>query len=91
MLGAVNLHILEEFVSPGGFVGWYRRYRVDASGITTRSLIIINAALMIACWDMSLWVSMPSSIFCGQVQLDDDCADRSRYWWFVSLLLCTFS
>lgn len=33
---------------------WYRRYRVDASRITTRFLAIINAALLIACWDIAI-------------------------------------
>jgi hypothetical protein len=55
-LGAVILHIFEEFVYPGGFVAWYRRYRVDASRITTRFLIIINAVLLIACWDSAILV-----------------------------------
>jgi hypothetical protein len=53
-LGAVILHVLEEFVCPGGFVAWYRRYRADASRITTRFLVIINAALLIACWDIAI-------------------------------------
>jgi hypothetical protein len=53
-LGAVVFHIFEEFVYPGGFVAWYRRYRVDASRITTRFLVIINAALLIACWDIAI-------------------------------------
>ena len=53
-LGAVILHIFEEFVYPGGFVAWYRRYRADASRITTRFLVIINAALLIACWDIAI-------------------------------------
>jgi hypothetical protein len=53
-LGAVILHIFEEFVYPGGFVAWYRRYRVDASQITTRFLTIVNGALLIACWDIAI-------------------------------------
>jgi hypothetical protein len=54
LLEAVILHIFEEFVYPGGFVVWYRRYRVDASRITTRFLVLINAALVIACWDIAI-------------------------------------
>ena len=53
-LAAALLHIFEEFVYPGGFVGWYRRYRVDVSRITARLLIIINAALLLACWDVAI-------------------------------------
>jgi hypothetical protein len=53
-LGAVILHIFEEFVYPGGFVAWYRRYRFDASRITARFLVVINAALLIACWDIAI-------------------------------------
>ena len=29
-------------------------YRADASRITTRFLVIINAALLIACWDIAI-------------------------------------
>jgi hypothetical protein len=60
--GAVMLHIFEEFVYPGGFVAWYRRYRVDASRITTRFLIIINAALLIACWDSAILVRQGAGV-----------------------------
>jgi hypothetical protein len=61
-LGAVVFHMFEEFVYPGGFVAWYRRYRVDASRITTRFLIIINAALLIACWDSAILVRQGAGV-----------------------------
>jgi hypothetical protein len=53
-LGAAMLHMSEQFVCPGGFVAWYRRYRKDASRITTRFLVIINAAALFACLDIGL-------------------------------------
>jgi len=53
-LGAASLHILEEFVFPGGFTAWYRRYRVNPSRVTPRFLVIINAALLIMCADVAL-------------------------------------
>ena len=45
-----SLHIGEEFVWPGGFAGWYRRYRPDlAPSITTTFLFCINALLLVVC------------------------------------------
>jgi phosphatidylglycerophosphate synthase len=45
---AVVLHLIEEFVFPGGFGAWYRRYRPDlAPSITTRLLVIVNAVLVV--------------------------------------------
>jgi hypothetical protein len=46
--------MFEEFVYPGGFPAWYRRYRADPSRITTRFLIVINVALLIACCNIGL-------------------------------------
>jgi len=43
-LGAVALHLVEEFAWPGGFGDWYRRYRPErASSVTTAFLFWINA------------------------------------------------
>jgi hypothetical protein len=43
-LGAVVLHMVEEFLWPGGFPDWYRRYRPErAVSVTTRFLFWINA------------------------------------------------
>ena len=43
-LGAVLLHLLEEFVWPGGFAKWYRWYRPErAASVTTGFLVRINA------------------------------------------------
>ena len=45
-LCAASLHIFEEFVLPGGFAAWYRRYRPEIQkSITPRFLVIINALL----------------------------------------------
>ncbi len=44
------LHIVEEFVWPGGFAAWYRAYRPDlAASVSNRFLFWINAALLFAC------------------------------------------
>jgi len=48
-LAAVSLHICEEFVFPGGFPDWYRKYRPNASRITTRFLVVINGSLVACC------------------------------------------
>ena len=49
-LVAAVLHIVEEFVYPGGFADWDRRYRpaVRAS-ITPRFHVLINGALLLLC------------------------------------------
>lgn len=45
----VVLHIVEEFVWPGGFLAWHRIYRPDlAAGITPRFAIIANLLLVAA-------------------------------------------
>jgi hypothetical protein len=42
-LGAVLLHLFEEFVWPGGFAEWYRWYRPErAASVTTGFLVWIN-------------------------------------------------
>jgi Protein of unknown function with HXXEE motif len=73
-LAAALLHIFEEFVYPGGFVGWYRRYRVDVSRITARFLIIINAALLIACWDVAILLRRGAGV---------------PYWLTIAALTCS--
>jgi len=61
-------------VFPGGFTLWYRRYRADASRITRRFLVIINAALLIVCVDAAYLGRTPV----GTV-----------YWLIVAALLCS--
>jgi len=73
-LAAASLHISEEFVIPGGFPAWYRQYRPDPSRITPRFLVIVNAALLIACCNVgaigrdiigiSYWMTM-SAVLCS--------------------------
>ena len=51
--GAASLHIFEEFVFPGGFAAWDRRYRPDFQrSITSRFHVIINGLLLVACYDV---------------------------------------
>ena len=45
------LHIFEEFAWPGGFMSWYRRYRAGAASVKPRFLVIINALLLIGCFE----------------------------------------
>jgi len=47
-LGAVLLHLFEEFVWPGGFAEWYRWYRPErAASVTTRFLVWINVLFVL--------------------------------------------
>jgi hypothetical protein len=73
-LFAASLHITEEFVVPGGFPAWYRRYRPNPSRITTRMLVIVNAALLIACADVALLGRLTLGI---------------AYWMLMSAVLCS--
>ncbi|MEP7000621.1 MAG: hypothetical protein ABI969_09095, partial [bacterium] len=44
---AVSAHLFEEFVWPGGFAAWYRRYWPQrAASVTTRLLVIVNVILV---------------------------------------------
>ena len=47
-LGAVLLHLFEEFVWPGGFGEWYRWYRPErAASVTTGFLVWINVLFVV--------------------------------------------
>lgn len=49
---AAALHVVEEFVWPGGFLAWHRSYRPDiAASITPRFVLIANTVLLtVALW-----------------------------------------
>ena len=48
--GAAVLHIFEEFVFPGGFPEWDRKYRpAIRASITPRFHVVINAVLLVVC------------------------------------------
>ena len=53
-LAAAVIHISEEFLLPGGFAAWYRRYSPDSSRITSRMLIIVNGILLIVCVNIGM-------------------------------------
>ena len=62
-LGAVLVHIFEEFVWPGGVMRWYRRYRgKNSSRITPRLLIVINALLLAVCVNAAVNGDTPAAI-----------------------------
>jgi len=47
---AASAHIIEEFVFPGGFLAWHRRYRPEhAASITARFVLIVNGLLLFFC------------------------------------------
>lgn len=54
-LVAAALHIVEEFVYPGGFAAWDRSYRPAIKrSITPRLHVIVNAALLLVCLQVAL-------------------------------------
>jgi hypothetical protein len=54
-LAAAALHIVEEFVYPGGFAEWDRAYRpAISSSITPRFHVWINAGLLLLCTQVAL-------------------------------------
>jgi hypothetical protein len=62
-LAAAGLHIAEEFIYPGGFAAWYRRYKSGtARSITTRFLVIINVLLLVACYDIAALGPQPFGV-----------------------------
>jgi membrane protein implicated in regulation of membrane protease activity len=73
-LVAASLHISEEFLVPGGFQAWYRRYRAEPSKITPRFLVIVNGALLATCCNAALLGRTPLGI---------------AYWLAISALLCS--
>jgi hypothetical protein len=53
--GAAVLHIVEEFVHPGGFADWDRAYRPALSAsITPRFHVIVNALLLFLCFSVAV-------------------------------------
>lgn len=49
-LGSAALHIVEEFIYPGGFAAWDRAYRPSIrASITPRLHVIVNTLLLAAC------------------------------------------
>jgi hypothetical protein len=61
-LAAAYLHITEEFIFPGGFPAWYRRYRADPSRITRRFLVIINVGLLVTCGEIGIIGGTPLGV-----------------------------
>jgi hypothetical protein len=61
--GAASLHIVEEFVYPGGFADWDRRYRPGfRKTITPRFHVIVNGLLLVACYDVWALRSSPIGV-----------------------------
>lgn len=77
-LAAASLHIVEEFVYPGGFAAWDRSYRPELSRtITGRFHLTINGLLLVACYDVwalrsgtmggPLWLTVMALLFANAV------------------------
>ena len=75
----VTLHIIEEFVWPGGFLAWYRLYRPEfAVSLTVRFVVVVNALLLaFAVWigffgptasrGVSAWLTLMAALACNAV------------------------
>ena len=62
-LAAALVHICEEFVWPGGFMSWYRRYRgPSSSSITPRFLVIVNVVLLAVCVNAAVATDTPFGV-----------------------------
>jgi Protein of unknown function with HXXEE motif len=60
---AAALHVGEEFVWPGGFLVWYRRYRPQiANSLTTRFAVVVNGILLLACLISGLLGNGPQGV-----------------------------
>jgi len=64
---ATLLHIGEEFLWPGGFAAWDRRYRPEFRASITPALhVIVNAALLLVCLQVA-WLGGSDDIEARQV------------------------
>lgn len=62
-LGAAGLHMVEEFVYPGGFRAWDRRYRPAISAsITPRFHLVVNGLLLLLCYDVGARGGKPGGV-----------------------------
>ena len=69
-LGAAALHIVEEFVYPGGFAAWDRAYRPTIrDSITPRLHIIVNALLLAVCATVGISGMPGAAIAVGGLRL----------------------
>ena len=61
-LAAAALHIVEEFLYPGGFAAWDREYRPSIrNSITPRMHLVVNAMLLAGCATVGL-AGMPGGV-----------------------------
>jgi hypothetical protein len=78
LTAAAAVHILEEFVLPGGFKAWYQAYRPQAAAsVTNRFLVVINAVLLATCVNVALvgpsavgvaaWLTLAALLFSNAV------------------------
>ena len=69
-LGTAALHIVEEFVYPGGFAAWDREYRPSIrSSITPRLHLVVNALLLVACAYVGITGMPGAAIVVGGLRL----------------------
>jgi hypothetical protein len=69
-LGAAALHIVEEFVYPGGFASWDRGYRpAIESSITPRLHLVVNGLLLAACVSVGISGMPGAAIDIGGLRL----------------------
>ena len=60
LAGAASIHIIEEFVFPGGFKAWWCAYKPNiAASVSNRFLIIVNGILIGFSVIVALAVSAP--------------------------------
>jgi Protein of unknown function with HXXEE motif len=63
LLPAAALHILEEFVWPGGFAPWYRPWRPKlAASMTPAFFILVNAVLLALCATAGIFSASPRGV-----------------------------
>jgi hypothetical protein len=81
-LGAVTLHLVEEFVWPGGFGDWYRSYRPErASSVTTSFLVRINALFVAMAFIAGLLAFRPYGVAIWLVVAGIGAANAAFHIW----------
>jgi hypothetical protein len=89
LVGSVAvMHITEEFAFPGGFAEGDRMYRAEIrTSITRRFHIIINAALLVPCWDVA--ITGMAGVQLGRVHVESSVPQEfaAAFWLAVAGLL----
>ncbi len=91
-LAAATLHIIEEFIYPGGFAEWDRAYRPDfRESITPRLHVTVNILLLLACATVGISGMPDGAIGSGSLRFRSAIPPSvaAPAWLALAALLCS--